>query len=82
MTSGITLQPVQAGDKDFKDELGKIADMEVWNDAKDESARSLKAERDLLVQAEGEVQYRTNSLARFQAQVSSYRTTLQCADFW
>jgi hypothetical protein len=60
---------VQASDRDFKAELGRVVDMEVWEAAKAAAADALKESRGSLAQLEKEESVRQDLLHRLQAQV-------------
>jgi hypothetical protein len=53
---------LQADDKDFKSELGRIVEMDVWDNTKEEAAELLRIARQRLTKVAQEQQLRRNYL--------------------
>lgn len=66
---------MQADDKDFKNELGRIVDLQVWEAAKEEAMKQLSNARLLTAGQEREVAFRSDDLADLQAKVISQLLT-------
>lgn len=70
---------VQANDKGFKEELGQLVELEVWESAKDRAAEQLRATKDSLAA----VSSRAATLAESEADL--HRKVRPChlhADVW
>ena len=59
----------QADDKEFKSELGRIAEMSIWDDAKEAAAEEKREIDRKLQRLDQELIVRTESLSNFENQV-------------
>lgn len=75
---------VQADDRKFKEELGRVIEMDIWDAAKAVTTERLKGARQQLSGQEAESRVRQELLATLQGQVShsilSCSTRFQSAD--
>lgn len=73
------LRAVQADDRKFKEELGRVIEMDIWDAAKGVAAERLKGARQQLSGLEAESRVRQELLATLQGQVSpSVLSRSQC----
>ncbi|KAK9830414.1 hypothetical protein WJX72_011641 [[Myrmecia] bisecta] len=70
---------LEANDRDFKQELGKIVEMEVWDAAKDGSAALVKAARAAKLGVDREADIRRDNVASLQEQAEEVAAT---AEWW
>lgn len=63
----------QADDRKFKDELGRVVEMDIWDSAKAAAAERLKSARQQLTRLESELTVREELLAKLQGQASGCR---------
>lgn len=61
---------VQADDRKFKDELGRVIEMDIWDAAKAVAAERLKSTKRQLTELDSEARLRQELLANLQSQVS------------
>jgi hypothetical protein len=61
---------VQADDRKFKDELGRVIEMDIWEAAKAKAAERLKGTKRQLTELDSEARVRQELLANLQSQVS------------
>lgn len=61
---------LQADDKDFKNELGRVIDLEAWGSAKEAAAEQLKAARDAEFQQQFAVRSSLQKVADYNKKVS------------
>ena len=71
---------MQADDKDFKNELGRIVDLQIWEGSKEEAATRLTNARLAIAGQEREVAFRSDDITELQQKVthSSYHLLLHC----
>ena len=61
---------MQADDRKFKDELGRVIEMDIWDAAKAVAAERLKGTKRQLTELDSEARVRQELLANLQSQVS------------
>ena len=61
--------PLQADDRRFKEELGRVVEMDIWDAAKAVSAEQLRGVRSDMIRLESESDVRTELLATLCSQV-------------